>query len=502
MSCTRRHPRHDKYAMENSDSHTIKSGSASAKDCRKEAKRVLLLFPPFGLELYGAKWIRSETPFAPLGLSYLATPLIRSGYDVRIIDLQVDHLSEAGYFKSLQESDFVLISCFTFAADGIRKIIGDIRHASGKAVIICGGPLCNETKKHIEDADYTVFGEADLMIARILELIENGEPLSDIPGLCYRHEGKLLRNPGVLQVEDLDLVEIPSLNLTADKDYGYMYGIKIDKIVPVITTRGCRFKCTFCTYQSVNYRERSVDNVMQEIELRVASGAEYIVLCDDNFLLHPRRANEIFDRIIQRRLKVKIIVQGRIDIIDRDLALKMRRANVIILIFGIESVNQDVLNFYNKKTTTDRIKQVIEIVNSAGIITISGLIIGAPVEEMEHFERTIEFFRKVPQDFINVNILRYQHPSPLWINAMKNGLIGSDEMVVYANEKLSNFSYDRLLGIQKMIIRSFYNNPGRILRIVYKVSRHFGIFMIFRILMIYIGKGIYRPPQEFHQRRS
>jgi radical SAM superfamily enzyme YgiQ (UPF0313 family) len=235
------------------------------------------------------------------------------------------------------------------------------------------------------------------------------------------------------------------------------------------------------------------------MKMRIESGAEYLVFCDDNFLLNTKRANEIFDYIIQNKLNIKILIQGRVDTIDYTLALKMKRANVIILIFGIESVSQDVLEFYNKKTTIEKIKQVIEIVDSVGIITISGLIIGAPIEKMKHFENIIEFFKRVPQDFINVNILRYQYPSPLWIQANNNGLIKNDEMLIYANEKLSDFSFEMLLRIQKQIIKSFYNNPKRIVRIAYKVSKHFGVSMIFKIFFIYMSKTIYRAPQEFHR---
>jgi radical SAM superfamily enzyme YgiQ (UPF0313 family) len=462
-------------------------------------KRVLILFPPFHDILYGEKWKKSESPFSPLGLNYLATPLVKAGYQVSIIDLQVDHLNKNQYFSSLKNTDYVLISCFTFAYNNIQKIIRDIKVTNEKAVIICGGPFCNETQNHIDNADLTVFGEADLMIVKILELISAGETLENIPGLCYKYDGTLIKNPGILEVKNLDCVDVPLFDLTANKDYGYVYGIKLKDIFPIITTRGCPFKCTFCTFQNVKYRERSVENVIQEINIRVGAGAKYIVFCDDNFLLHKKRANAIFDYLITSKLNIKIIIQGRVDLIDYSLALKMKQANVVMLIFGIESVNQDVLDFYNKKITIEKIKQVIEIVNSVGIITISGLIIGAPIEKMKHFDNIIEFFREAPQDFINVNILRYQYPSPLWVQANINGYIKDDEMLVYADEKLSNFSFEALLGIQKKIIRSFYNNPRRIVRIVYKVSKHFGIFMIFKILFIYMSNTIYRTPQEFHR---
>jgi anaerobic magnesium-protoporphyrin IX monomethyl ester cyclase len=462
-------------------------------------KRVLMLFPPFHEHFYGEKWKKSESPFAPLGINYLATPLVKAGYKVNIVDLQVDHLNETKYFNNYSNTDFILISCFTFAYNSIQKIIHDIRKTNDKAVIICGGPYCNETHREIDNSDVTVFGEADLMITQILDLISEHKSFDGMPGICYKQNGSLIKNSGLLKVDNLDHIDPPLFDLTTNKGYGYVYGVKIKNLYPIISTRGCPFKCAFCTFQNVQYRERSVNNVIEEIRLRVNSGAKYIIFCDDNFLLNRNRVNEILDSIIQNNFKIKIIIQGRVDIIDYELCLKMKKANVIMLIFGIESVNQDVLNFYNKKTTIEKISKVIEIANSFGIITSSGVIIGAPIEQMHHFENTINFFKKAPQDFINVNILRYQYPSPLWIKANILGLINDDDMFVYTNEKLSNFSFEELLIIQKRIIKSFFNNPKRILRFIKKLTKHFGLLVIIKILIIYLGKSIYRAPQDFHR---
>lgn len=90
-------------------------------------KKVLMLFPPFFPHFYGEKWRRSESIFPPLGLLYIATPLVKAGCLVKIIDLQVDCLSEQHYFEHIKNSDFVLISCFTFAYDTIQKLICDIK---------------------------------------------------------------------------------------------------------------------------------------------------------------------------------------------------------------------------------------------------------------------------------------------------------------------------------------------------------------------------------------
>jgi len=462
-------------------------------------KRVLMLFPPFFPHFYGEKWRKSESIFPPLGLLYIATPLVKAGYSVKIIDLQVDCLSKQQYFEHIKNSDFVLISCFMFAFDNILKIIHDIKSTNTKTKIICGGPYCNETKKHIENADYTLFGEADQVIANVLELISENESLTGTPGLCYEENGRLTQNSGILIPENLDDVDPPLFDLVENKNYGYVYGIRLKNLYPLITTRGCPFSCKFCTFQNVKYRERSVENVTDEIKLRVDSGAKYLVICDDNFLLNRHRVYSIFDYIIKNKLKIKIIIQGRIDILDYELCKKMKQANVIMLIFGIENVNQDVLDYYNKKTDVEKIRKAIEIINSFGILTTSGIIIGSPIEDYAHFQNMIEFFKTVPQDFINVNILRYQYPSPLWIKANAEGLINDDEKFVYANEKLSKFSFEELLAIQRKIIRSFFNNPKRIIRLIYKLSRHFGPIIIVKLIIIYTSKSIYRPPQDFHK---
>lgn len=454
-------------------------------------KRVLLLFPPFQHHFYGKKWKKSESVFPPLGLLYIATPLVKAGYNVKIIDLQIDSLSKHQYFEHIKNFDFILISCFTFAIDNIKKLIHDIKSTNAKTKIICGGPYCNETKKYIENADYTLFGEVDLVIVNLLESISKNKSLAGFPGLCYRENGNIVRNPGKPIPENLDSIDPPLFDLVKNKNYGYVYGVKFKNIYPIITSRGCPFKCAFCTFQNVKYRERSVENVTEEIKLRADSGAKYLIICDDNFLLNRSRVNSILDYIIFNKLKIKIIIQGRIDIIDYELCLKMKQANVIMLIFGIENVNQDVLNYYNKKINIDKISNVITTANNLGILTYSGIIIGSPIEGDEHFENIIKFFKNAPQDFISVNILRYQYPSPLWIQANADGLIRDDEIFVYANEKLSKFSLDELLLVQRKIIRSFYNNPKRIMRLIHKLSKHFGLFIILKIIFFFMSRSIY-----------
>ena len=96
-------------------------------------------------------------------------------------------------------------------------------------------------------------------------------------------------------------------------------------------------------------------------------------------------------------------------------------------------------DYYNKGTTVEKITRYIELADKYGIISVSGFIIGAPIEKRRHFEQNKKFMREVPLDFANINILRFTYPSEIWKEAYRNGLISKNDKQVPANEKLTNF---------------------------------------------------------------
>jgi radical SAM superfamily enzyme YgiQ (UPF0313 family) len=185
--------------------------------------------------------------------------------------------------------------------------------------------------------------------------------------------------------------------------------------------------------------------------------------------------------------------------VDYDLYRKLREAGVFLIIYGIESANQDVLDFFNKKTTVKKTKEAITIANKVGIITFGNFIIGAPMEEDKHFELNKKFFKEVPLDLLSMHILKYIYGSHIWNDAHQKGLIKEDEVAVEANEKLSNFSTEELTKVQKELIKSFYNSPKRILRLIYKSIRIFGIGIVYMLFKMYSGKAIYRTSDKFHR---
>ncbi|MFA5333947.1 MAG: radical SAM protein [Candidatus Nanoarchaeia archaeon] len=434
-------------------------------------KKILLLHASFMDYSFDNEWKENESLSPPLGLLYLASPLIKEGHEVTYVDLNVDKFAKEEFLKLLKEQEFLLITCYTGTISNVLKIIKDARKINPKLCIICGGPYCNMSEQLVAGSDLTCIGEAESYIATIIKKVTLKKPLN-LPGLIYKKNGKTMRNPGIMKCKDLNDSLFPALELSKNKNYGYISGIKLN-IASIISSRGCPFDCKYCTHRGrIVYRQRSVDNVIKEIKQRVAEGYEYLFFGDDNFLLSKKRALEIMDRIIEEKIRIKMIMQGRVDRADYELYKKLKKAGVIMIMFGIESVNQDVLDYYNKRTTVGQEIDAITIADKVGIITFGYLMIGAPIEKMEHFENTKNFFDKYPWDIMLNGLLYYLKGSKLWEEAHEKGLIKNNEYSVMTDKKFSNFSQKELFKIKNDLTYYFYKNPKRIIRILFKLIKN------------------------------
>jgi anaerobic magnesium-protoporphyrin IX monomethyl ester cyclase len=453
-------------------------------------KRVLLIDPTFRELAFGDRWKPSPRLAPPLGLMYLATPLIEAGFDVEFIDLNVERFTVNQFTQKVRNRDFVGLTCYSASLESVQKLIPIIRKANPQAYIMCGGPYCTLSEQPVAGADLTAIGEAEEYIVEILQRLVQEKSLEGIPGIIYRKNGELIRNKGIMQVEDLNLNRPASFELAQGKEYGYFFGVKLRGITGMVTSRGCPFRCAYCTNTAkLAYRARAVDNVIEEIQQYHDRGYKYLVLYDDNFLFNKKRAIQIMDEIIKRKIRMRIIVLGRVDSADQVLYRKLKEAGVMIILFGIESANQDVLDFYHKQVTVQQIRDAVRMCNQMGILSYGWFIVGAPMETREHFENDLRLANETHLDFAYYNILGYREGSKLWEDACRKGLIKENETIVWANKELSNFAFEELCAIRARMTRRFYLNSTRLLRIMYKAWR---FNMLPHLLKLLLEKNIIR----------
>jgi radical SAM superfamily enzyme len=262
------------------------------------------------------------------------------------------------------------------------------------------------------------------------------------------------------------------------------------KNASIITSRGCPFNCRFCARSDYHrkFRQRSAENVIKEFE-EISDEYNSVIITDENFLSDVKRAHKIADNLIELDMNVEIMIQGtRVDTAEEGLYKKLKKAGVTFISFGIESGNQDVLDFYNKGITTKQIKKAVNLAHKIGFFTMGNFILGAPIENKEHIEKTIKLACSVPLDLAFFWPLCYFYGSNLWNEAVKKGKIDPPSgcySILPDVEKngLSNFKYDDIQSFCKKGYRRFYFNFSYIPREVVKAIKNHD----FRLLRLEIG---------------
>lgn len=416
---------------------------------------ILLINPPLDFDIYenefGRLVYRSTMP--NLGLLYTAKTLEDEGHNVEVIDFEAENFTEEKINNYVNSISAIGITINAYTLKNSAKIASLFKQKDKNLSIIIGGPLCSIQPKQTlidSNADICVKGEGEKVVGKIVEAIEGKGKFDQIPGIFYKKNGTIKNGPPPEIIKDLDSISFPARHLVEKYEYGLIAGISATKrkVASMVTTRGCPYGCKFCcvTTISKSYRMRSIENVMEEFE-ELNNKYKSVFILDDNFLIDKKRAIKIMDLIIQKKYDFEFWVAGiRADAADEELFRKMKKAGVKTIGIGIESGNQDVLDFYNKRITIDDIRRAVKLSRKVGFYTQGNFIVGAPIETKYHLEKTFKMAKKLPLDIAFFSSLQYYKGSKLWEDALHEGKVKENEYLIRADSKrgLSNFTYEEL----------------------------------------------------------
>jgi len=472
---------------------------------------ILLIFPDID---HPTKVFRTRVrPYGPpLGILYLATELTHARYSVKVMDFSAQKYSAGTLCSLLSNIDVVGITVLSYARNNFYELISDIHQFNPTLPIMIGGPDCNieasfasmmDSVPRLPDGvDVMVLGEAEHTIVSVVDALisekhENQgqnreEKLARCVGVIFRDRltGKIRWGQPYQDFYDLERLSPPDFSLADLKKYT-LFGLnKRGVTAPIITSRGCPHKCLFCTRAAQrpktrpidsatpvanhqNYRERSAESVLDEIQQLFDSGFQVLYIVDDNFMVNGKRVHAIMDGIIKRGIKMAILAQGRVHPCSEALYQKMKAAGVQLLSYGLESGSQDVLDFYRKGTTIEQAQRALELAHQCGIFTHGNFILGAPIETRKHIEQTIQFAQELPLDAAFFGVLNYTYGSELWDMAYQKGLIEIYESDVYADKEqgLGQFSKQELERFCQKAHYRFYFRPKLWARYLSKMLR-------------------------------
>ncbi len=427
---------------------------------------ILLIHPP------SRTLQREELVVPPLGLAYLAASLERGGHRVKILDAFARGLSWSEFEAEVkgEMADLIGIGGMTPTIDTTLRAVRLCRPHTRTLVV--GGPHVSVQKQEFfrecPEADFGIVGEGEGAFSALVRNLEAGKDPWEVPGLV----GPEKANPPANFIEDLDSIPFPSRNLLPNQAYRYaLWPGK--KITTLITSRGCPYHCIFCDKSTFGskWRARSAQNVLEEIEhivrdLKIKS----IILYDDLFTLRKQRVIQICQGILDRGLEIEWKCEGRVDRVDEEMLRVMRKAGCTLIAYGVESGNQEGLDYLRKNTTLAQIRHAFELTHKAGIRPMAYFILGIPVETFEGGLRTIEFAKELNPEYAQFSILSPYQGTDLYAEAKTKGWYRE----VDANNPFDkdqkrpvvlseNWSEEQLREILKKAHRRFYFRGGYIL---------------------------------------
>lgn len=311
----------------------------------------------------------------PLGLLYIAKMLENDGDSVEILDFSAEPFEEQKLIDAVKNADVVGMTVLSFSLLNSVEIVKVIKKVKPQIKVIIGGPHCTLfPKKALKEtvADISVQGDGESIILDIKKAITGKIDFSEICGIYYRENDEIKNGLPLKLIEDIDSIPFPTRHLVNKYNYGTEYNpnIKKGEFTSIITSRGCPFNCKFCSRNSISmktFRIRSTRNILEEIKNLSEMGYKYVSFADDSFIENKKQAIELFEGIIKEQYDMKfIITAARVNSADEELFKKMKKAGVTYIQFGLESGNQDVLDFYNKKTTLDKIRCAVNLGHRMG----------------------------------------------------------------------------------------------------------------------------------------
>ncbi len=349
---------------------------------------------------------KSMARVLPLGLLAIGSVLKRAGHQVKILDLRISNSpdEELDSVMSSFDPQVVGIGVMTIECKYGFVDAAKVKEINPEVTVVFGGPHCSHEPRFIlndPNVDLMVSGEGDLTIVELINALEQGKDIENVPGIAYKINGSYIRTADRPVIRDLDqfdqeynLINLERyFNFQSSMDFFPVFRNK--RFLPLVTSRGCPFKCTYCHDifdKSIQYR--SPKAVVDEIEYLIKKyGVREFHIVDDVFNVNMKRAKIVLDAIIERNLNIHISFPNglRADFFDDELIDKMQRAGVYRMALGIESGSQRIQDMIKKDLDINIIYDVVEKLTRARMSVHGFFMLGFPSETRDEMKETIDF---------------------------------------------------------------------------------------------------------------
>lgn len=375
--------------------------------------KVCFINPPFKSE-YGKFSRESRSPaighsgvlYYPLWLIYAAALVEKNGFEICFIDAPAKQMNKEACLSKIKkeatDAKLFVLDTSTPSINSDLNFAEALKAEVPNAYIVLVGThptaTVEETLSNGRAVNAIARKEYDYTILELAEALYNDIPLNGVRGLSYKDNNKIINNPDREPLQNLDEIPLAAEFIKKHLNiYDYSFPAATYPSIQIFTGRGCPARCNYCVYPQVMhghiYRKRSVDNVIKEFQYIADNFPEVkeIVIEDDTFTIDKKRVIEICDLLIKKGLnkRFKWLCNARVNL-DYETMVKMKAAGCRLLIPGVESFNQEILNNVHKGTNIKEIENYMANAKKAGLLVHACYMVGNKGETKETMQKTLE----------------------------------------------------------------------------------------------------------------
>jgi radical SAM superfamily enzyme YgiQ (UPF0313 family) len=379
-------------------------------------------------------------PLFPQGVAYITTILEQEGYEVDFWHQDIYHYDDDELRVYLDNNHYDIVGISLIAGYyQYQKLLGlseAINKSKNRPIYIIGGYGPTPEPEFFlrkTEADIVVLGEGEETSVELFAALANRTSLKDIKGIAFRDGDKVTVNERRGVIEDIDSIPLPAYHkfpMDVYRLYREVNMTNTDFMMPMMSGRGCPFKCTFCYRMDPGFRARSTEGIMEEVKmLNKDYGINFFAFYDDLLMCSGERTEEIAEAFLKADLNVKWNCNGRLNWATPKILDLMKRSGCVFINYGIESMDNQVLKNMKKGLNSEMVIRGVEATIDADISPGLNIIFGNYGDNRETLEKSVEFLLKY-EDFAQFRTIRPVTPypgAPLYYDAIANGLLEGPE---------------------------------------------------------------------------
>lgn len=433
-----------------------------------------------------------------LGLAYIGSYLKKNIKDLKISLIDATYHPNFKYIKGKLQKfkpDITGIYVDTLMFEDAIKVAKICKEFNIN--VIFGGPhptIMPESTIKIKEVDAICIGEGEVPFKEYVEEFYKKKEFKKVRGIWFKKDKKIIKNLPQLVIKKLDKIPFPAIELYEIENYIQNF-IQLDSYKPnlrglgIIASRGCPFQCSYCqpTLKCIfgaKLRIRSPRNVVDEIKIiKKMYKLDAIYFQDDTLTAFKKWMNEFCEILIKEKVGIIWACNTRADTYDLKMLKIMKKAGLVKLKVGIESITDRIRNgIYKKNVSKEQINNLIKDANKVGIQVAGFFMLGAPTETIKEIKDTIKFAVNSNLMEANFSITTPLPKTTLWDLAKEKGWKTPKRFSDYDYYKAvrpsmakEDIKKDKLERLRKIAVLLFFLHPKRSIKIILSLFTSTGI---------------------------